>query len=240
VSALTPLEVEGLRRFFAGSGAALGEKSPLGAQLKRMRLGLSRQTSCPDLADQLGQDTVDWLKVDRRLRQAGPKARRVLEALLGPADVRGPDSDREPGDPAPDHGHVAPVLPLYGEVGRVMLLTKAAGGASEADLRKADALARKGNREAASWLAEVRAETDELIAWAEAAYAKTRPPRQTRAEMAGELGKVLDDAQRDADRTKGVFRGPRPRAPPLAERIHGQRRVVFATPSAMRAAGDRR
>jgi hypothetical protein len=75
VSALTPLEVEGLRRFFAGSGAALGEKSSLGAQLERARLGLTRQTSSPDFADVLGQDTVDWLKVDRRLRAAGPKAR---------------------------------------------------------------------------------------------------------------------------------------------------------------------
>jgi hypothetical protein len=55
--------------------------------------------------------------------------------------------------------------------------------------------------------------------------------------MASELGKVLDDARRDADRTKGVFRGPRPKAPPLAGRIDGQGRVVFATPAVRRAAG---
>jgi hypothetical protein len=52
--------------------------------------------------------------------------------------------------------------------------------------RKADALARKGDREAASWLAEVRAETNELIAWAEAAYAKTRPLRNERDERRDE------------------------------------------------------
>jgi hypothetical protein len=53
--------------------------------------------------------------------------------------------------------------------------------------------------------------------------------------MAGELGKVLDDAQRDADRDKGIFRGPRPKALALAGRVDEQGRVMFAKPSAKRA-----
>jgi hypothetical protein len=51
---------------------------------------------------------------------------------------------------------------------------------------------------------------------------------------------VLDYAQRDADRDKGVFRGPRPKALALVGRVDGQGRVMFAKPSAKRALGSGR
>ncbi|HEU4407288.1 MAG TPA: hypothetical protein VFS43_18615 [Polyangiaceae bacterium] len=245
MSAMLPYERDELRRFFSShSGATLGLHSSLGPQLERalntkppagsprgsrkVSSKATRSPSYPDLADRLGSDTVDWLRIDRRLTQAGshPKragltARRVLEAYLAPDD-------------SPE-----PVLPLYQGLGRVMLLTRASGDATAAVLRRADEAGRKGDREAAAWLAEIRIEAEGLVAWAEDAYARARPRPQTRAEMAGELGKVLEDAARDADRDKGVFRGPRPKAPALPGRTDGQGRVVFSTPSA-KAAGGRR
>jgi hypothetical protein len=117
-----------------------------------------------------------------------------------------------------DHGHAAPLLPLYEGLGRVMLLTRACGGAREVDVRRADEAGRKGDREAAAWLAEMRTEADRLVAQAEVAYAATRPPK----------GQGRGGRDGDGER-RGYFAG----------RTDEAGWVVFATPSA-KAVGGRR
>ncbi|HEU4412828.1 MAG TPA: hypothetical protein VFS43_46730 [Polyangiaceae bacterium] len=229
-SLLPELEAAELRSYFAGGGSELGLRSSLGAQLERaearkppkggprgsraVTLHPARSPSYPDLADRMGEAAVDWLRVDKRLKAAGPRARRVLEALHGPEAT------------------LEPILPLYGALGRVMLLTKASGDATAGVLRQADEEGRKarlykrdadahgGCLESARWLAEVRTEARELATWAEMAYAATRPPKGQ-----GEGGPDEREAERRAH---------------YAGRVDEHRRVVFSTPSAKRAAGGGR
>jgi hypothetical protein len=82
---------------------------------------------------------------------------------------------------------------------------------------RADSEGRKGDRKKALWLAKVRAEADKLVAWVEAAYAKTRPPPK-RDEGGDER---QDEAHRERDREhRGHYAG----------RTDEAGRVVFATP----------
>lgn len=194
---LTPGEKSALREYFAGGGRATGEKSPFGAQLERARLGLGREPSSPDLGDRQGQETVDWLKVDRRLRACRPETQRMLSAVYSPPDVRGKDPDWKKGDAPPDHGHVRPVLADYGELGPALALCPSAPR-GRAELERLGRDAQAGKPKAVARMAKIRAWTDGAIAHAESDYAATRPKKKTPSEERAEAAATLDGIVRDA------------------------------------------
>jgi hypothetical protein len=215
---LTPGEKAALREYFAGGGRATGEKSPFGAQLERARLGLGREPSSPDLGDRQGQETVDWLKVDRRLRSCRPETRRVLAAVYSPPDVRGKDPDWKKGDAPPDHGHLHAELADYGELGPAMALCPLAPrGRTELERLYWDA--KRGKPKAVTRMAKIGAWTDEAIARAEADYAATRPKKAVGREGAAAVVAILPLERNYPTRT-------RPAGPPAWQQESGSDYVV--------------